>query len=160
MRYTRVVILSALYLATVALLWVVLRNWLAEVLQASAQSAANTLTTADREWFLANFGKVLLYPNALGFLISALWLASKRSFGPFVRYVVPTALAGALTIPLSFFILYLYWWCWYLWPVPRFLTLLMFGVDAVLPGFLTAQLLRFPRVHPGETRAERAAAVS
>jgi hypothetical protein len=124
------------------------------------------LTTANREWFLANFGKALLYPNVLSFLIVALWLGSKRSFDPFVRYVVPAALAGALTIPLSFFILYLYWWFWYwwewyiLWPVPKFLTFLMFGVDAVLPGFLTAQLLRFPRVHPGETRTERAVLVS
>jgi len=160
MRYTRAVILSGLYLATLALLWLALGNWLAEGLKASAQSAALTSVTADGGLVFRNFGEEFLYPNSLGFVITALWLASKRSFAPFVRYVVPTVLAGALTIPLSFFILDLFQWIlYYLWPVPRFLILFIWGVGAVVPGFVTSQLLRFPRVHLGETPAERAPAV-
>jgi len=158
MRYTRAVVLSAVYFATLALLWGAFGNWVAEALKASAQTDAATAVANGGE-ALTTFGREFIYPNALGFFISVVWVASKRNVSPVARYLVPSALAGALTIPLAFFILYIFSWIWYLlWPVPRLVTLALFAVGAVLPGFVTGQLLRFPRVRLGQNPAQRAPA--
>ena len=153
-------ILSAVFLATLALLWLAVGNWAAEVLRASAQSDAGRAPAANGAEAFTNFGKAFIYPNALGFIVSALWLSSKRNFAPLARYTVPSALAGALTIPLSVFVFYFVAWAWYyLWPIPRFLSLLLSSLGALIPGFVTGQLLRFPRGALRETPRQRAPAV-
>jgi len=160
MRYTRAIVLSLFYLATLALLWLALGNWIAEAIKASGQTPDPTAFSVNGGHFPASFARVFVYPNALGFLITSLWLASGRSFVPFVRYVVPTALAGALTVPLSLLTLYLIWWIAYaLRPLPGVLSVVLWQVGAALPGFITAQLLRFPRAKLGQTRFERVPAV-
>jgi hypothetical protein len=160
MRYTRAVILSGTYFATLALLWLAFGNWAAEVIKGSAQTDPARSVAANGAEVFTNFGRVFIYPNVLGFIVSAVWVASKRNLAPLARYVVPSVLAGTLTIPLSFFILYIYQWIWfYLWPVPRFLTLVLLSVGATVPGFVTGQLLRFPRVKLGQNPVQRAPAV-
>jgi hypothetical protein len=157
MRYTRAVILSGIYFATLALLWLTVGNWAAEVIKASAQTETAGSAAVNGAGAFTNFGRAIVYPSALGFIVSALWLSSKRNFTPIARYAVPSALAGALTIPLCFVVLYIFEWIWYyLWPVPRFLTLVLLSIVAIVPGFVTGQLLRFPRVKVGETPIQRA----
>ena len=160
MRYTRVIILSGIFFATLAVMWLAVGNWASEALKASAQTDAARAAAANGADAFTNFGKAFIYPNALGFIVSALWLSSKRNFAPLARYAVPSVLAGTLTIPLSVLVFYFVAWAfYYLWPVPRFLSLLLSALGALVPGFLTGQLLRFPRGDLRDTPRQRAPAV-
>jgi hypothetical protein len=152
--------LSGIYFATLALMWLAFGNWAAEVLKASAQTDAARTAAANGAQTFTNFGRAFIYPNALGFLVSALWLPSKRTFAPLARYAVPSVLAGALTIPLSAFVFYFVaWGLYYLWPSSRFLVLLLSAFGALVPGFVTGQLLRFPRRDFHEDPTQHAPAV-
>lgn len=145
MQRARAAIIAIEYLLTLAILWLIIGNWLIANLPPAhlATGTAQIPSATD----IATFGPTVIYPNALAFGITAIWFSRRRTFAPLARYLVPSVLAAILTYPVALVILYLLSWVLYLlWPMPRALVLILLCVPATLPGLLTAQLLRWPRV--------------
>jgi hypothetical protein len=137
MRSARALILSVEYLLLLVAMWLAVSN-------AVPAGGADASETSRK---VAKFGLLGFYPNAVGFAAWALWFSRQRTFAPLARYLVPSAFAALLTFPLYVIVVYLMVWGLHLlWPRPSAVTSVFLVLPSLVPGLITAQLLRWPRV--------------